>query len=104
MHRFTREGGAVIFISHKLKEVMQISGRITVIRDGKVVATLPTAATHAQELARLRVGREVSLTVDKDFSAPQEVLLDVQEVRLGGTAQHFPDGTALLWRHCPKTH
>ncbi|MEN9231479.1 MAG: ABC transporter ATP-binding protein [Thermostichus sp. DG02_5_bins_236] len=80
LRRFTQQGGAVIFISHKLKEVMQLSDRITVIRDGKVVATVPTAETHTQELARLMVGREVSLTVDKDPCTPETVLLDVQDV------------------------
>ncbi|MEN9221419.1 MAG: ABC transporter ATP-binding protein [Thermostichus sp. BF3_bins_97] len=88
LRRFTQQGGAVIFISHKLKEVLQISDRITVIRDGKVVATVPTAETHTQELARLMVGREVNLTVEKDVDwpgagesgAPATVLLDVQDV------------------------
>ncbi|MFQ3613824.1 MAG: ABC transporter ATP-binding protein [Cyanobacteriota bacterium] len=80
LRRFAQQGGAVIFISHKLNEVMEISDRITVIRDGKVVATVPTAETHTQELARLMVGREVSLTVDKDPCTPETVLLDVQDV------------------------
>ncbi|PIK84713.1 heme ABC transporter ATP-binding protein [Synechococcus sp. 65AY6A5] len=80
LRRFARRGGAVIFISHKLKEVMQLADRVTVIRDGKVVATLPTAQTDAQELARLMVGREVSLTVEKKAATPGEVLLDVRDL------------------------
>ncbi|MFT0728780.1 ABC transporter ATP-binding protein, partial [Synechococcus sp. F70.1] len=80
LRRFAQRGGAVIFISHKLKEVMQLADRVTVIRDGKVVATLPTAQTDAQELARLMVGREVSLTVEKKAATPGEVLLDVRDL------------------------
>ncbi len=80
LRRFTQQGGAVIFISHKLNEVMQISDRITVIRDGKVVATVLTNETNTQELARLMVGREVSLTVEKEACHPATVLLDVQDV------------------------
>jgi len=55
------EGRAVIFISHKLDEVMQVSDRVTVLRDGRTVGTVTTATTDAAELARLMVGRDVVL-------------------------------------------
>jgi simple sugar transport system ATP-binding protein len=53
------EGASVVFISHKLNEVMRVSHRVTVLRRGRVVATTPTAATSAAELARRMVGREL---------------------------------------------
>ncbi len=56
---FTARGYSVIFISHKLDEVMEISDRITVLRAGRNVATLPAASTNAVELATLMVGREL---------------------------------------------
>ncbi len=65
LRRFVAGGQAVIFISHKLDEVMTISQRVTVLRDGHAVKTLETATTNKHELAELMVGRPVSLTVDK---------------------------------------
>jgi simple sugar transport system ATP-binding protein len=65
LRRMADEGHALIFISHKLHEVLSISDRITVLRDGRVVRTLNTAETDRQELAQLMVGREVLLRVDK---------------------------------------
>jgi ABC-type uncharacterized transport system ATPase subunit len=59
------EGHALIFISHKLHEVLSISDRITVLRDGRVVKTVPTSQTTSKELARLMVGREVLLRVQR---------------------------------------
>jgi ABC-type uncharacterized transport system ATPase subunit len=65
LRRMADEGHALIFISHKLHEVLSISDRITVLRDGRVVRTLNTADTDRQELAHLMVGREVLLRVEK---------------------------------------
>ena len=65
LRRMAGEGHALIFISHKLHEVLSISDRITVLRDGRVVRTLKTADTNRQELARLMVGREVLIRVQR---------------------------------------
>lgn len=65
LRRMAQEGHALIFISHKLHEVLSISDRVTVLRDGRVVKTLNTAETDRQELARLMVGREVLLRVER---------------------------------------
>jgi simple sugar transport system ATP-binding protein len=65
LRRMAAEGHALIFISHKLHEVLAISDRITVLRAGRVVKTLPTAGTSRAELARLMVGREVLLRVSR---------------------------------------
>jgi len=62
MRRLTQEGRSVIFISHKLDEVLEITDRITVIRDGHVVGTVPTKEATQSELARMMVGRPVTIT------------------------------------------
>jgi general nucleoside transport system ATP-binding protein len=73
---------SVIFISHKLNEVLEIADRITVLRRGKKIATVPRAGATEQELARLMVGREVLLRVDKPPTDPGEPLLAVEELRV----------------------
>src|SRR6266850_185953 len=74
------EGLSVIFISHKLDEVLEISDRITVLRRGKTVATVPREGATEQELARLMVGREVLLRVDKPPAHPGERVLIVENL------------------------
>ncbi len=77
-----KQGKSVIFISHKLKEVLEISDRITVLRNGRVVGTTtPTQATEAS-LATMMVGREVILTVDKKPAKPGNVILDVANLQV----------------------
>jgi len=80
IRRLTEEGHSVIFISHKLDEVMRISDEVTVLRHGQVVGTVPTAKTSPRALARMMVGREVVFQLDKPHSNPGEVLLDVSEL------------------------
>ncbi len=75
-----REGMSIIFISHKLNEVLEIADRITVLRRGKRIDTLPAAGATEESLARLMVGREVLLRVDKTPAQPGETLLDVQDL------------------------
>ncbi len=65
LRRMAAEGHTIIFITHKLEEVTQISHRVTVLRRGEVVATLPTAETDERALARLMVGREVLFRLEK---------------------------------------
>jgi ABC-type uncharacterized transport system ATPase subunit len=73
-----REGMSIIFITHKLNEVLEIADRITVLRRGKVVGSLPAEGATEEGLANLMVGREVLLTVEKGPPTPGEVLLEVQ--------------------------
>jgi simple sugar transport system ATP-binding protein len=73
-----REGMAIIFISHKLNEVLDIADRITVLRRGKMIETVPAEGATREGLARLMVGREVLLRVDKTPATPDEVLLQVE--------------------------
>jgi len=81
LRRMAAEGQAVIFISHKLDEVMAISDRVTVLRHGKVVASVNTAETSKEELARLMVGREVLFRVEKKPVKLGEAALKVEGLR-----------------------
>ena len=71
------EGKTVVLITHKLREVREVTDVVTVMRQGRVVATLPTAETTPEQLAELMVGRAVRLRVDKSPSRPGEPLLEV---------------------------
>jgi simple sugar transport system ATP-binding protein len=73
-------GKSIIFITHKLKEVMAIADRITVLRRGKVVGSKRTAETNEQELAAMMVGRAVQLQVAKAPGEPGETVLELLEV------------------------
>jgi len=76
------QGKTIVFISHKLKEVLEIADRITVLRRGKKIETLPRAGATETGLARLMVGREVLLRVEKKPSEPGEPLLDVRDLHV----------------------
>src|SRR5262245_54111439 len=78
----TNQGTSVIFISHKLNEVAEIADRITVLRRGKLIETLPAAGATEQDLARLMVGRDVLLRVDKTEAKPAEPLLSVDDLHV----------------------
>jgi ABC-type uncharacterized transport system ATPase subunit len=80
MRQLTSEGHTVIFISHKLNEVMAVSQRVTVLRMGKSVATVNTKDTNKEELARLMVGRDVFLRMDKKPCNPKETVLKMEGV------------------------
>ena len=75
LRRLAAEGHSIVFISHKLYEVLEIADRITVIRRGKVVGERRPAETNEDDLAELMVGREVQLTVDRGVSHPAEPVL-----------------------------
>jgi ABC-type uncharacterized transport system ATPase subunit len=77
-----REGLSIIFISHKLNEALELADRVTVLRRGKRVDTLPVAGATEEQLARLMVGREVLLRVEKGPAAPGEPLLRVRNLRV----------------------
>ncbi|MBF6593561.1 MAG: ABC transporter ATP-binding protein [Thermaceae bacterium] len=87
LRRFVAQGNAVIFISHKLAEVVKVSDRVTVIRDGKVVGTVATKDTSPPQLARMMVGREVILKVDKKPAQVGQVLLEVEHLSIQGKDQ-----------------
>jgi general nucleoside transport system ATP-binding protein len=76
------QGKTIIIITHKLNEVLAISDNITVMRDGKVVGNLVTAKTSPAEIARLMVGRDVLLRVDKPEAKPSDAILQVENLRV----------------------
>ena len=81
LRRVVREGKAAIFITHKLREVMLFSDRVTVLRGGKNVATRSTSETSPEELARLMVGREILFRLEKttcEVGAPVLVVEDLE--------------------------
>ncbi|MBS1252501.1 MAG: Galactose/methyl galactoside import ATP-binding protein MglA [Anaerolineales bacterium] len=80
LNQMAGEGKAIIFITHKLREVMAFSDRVTVLRDGENVDTLVTTETSRDELARLMVGREVLFRIEKEEREPGEVVLSVQNL------------------------
>lgn len=87
-----KEGKSVILITHKLKEVMSMSDRVTILRRGKVTGTVKTSETSIDQLAELMVGRKVRLTVDK------------KEVNLGGEVLKVQDLVALDQRNLPAVN
>jgi ABC-type uncharacterized transport system ATPase subunit len=74
------DGRSIIFISHKLNEVLEIADRITVLRQGKEIDTVPREGATPEGLAKLMVGREVVLRVDKPQAQPGDTLLAVKEL------------------------
>ena len=78
----TARGKSIIFISHKLNEVLEIADRITVLRRGKLIETLPAEGATEASLARLMVGREVLLRVEKPPAHPAEPLLQVESLHV----------------------
>ncbi len=82
LRTLTREGISIIFISHKLNEVLEIADRITVLRRGKKIETVPREGATEESLARAMVGREVLLRVEKPSAQPGDRLLDVKELRV----------------------
>jgi general nucleoside transport system ATP-binding protein len=82
LRTLTREGMSIIFISHKLNEVLDIADRITVLRRGKLIETLDAGSATEADLARLMVGREVLLRVDKEPPSVGEPLLKVEGLRV----------------------
>ncbi|MFX3674046.1 MAG: ABC transporter ATP-binding protein [Paenisporosarcina sp.] len=80
MRRLTEEGKSIILITHKLKEIMDVSDRVTVIRKGKGIGTVTTAETNPNELADLMVGRHVEFKTVKNDSNPKEEVLNVSNL------------------------
>jgi simple sugar transport system ATP-binding protein len=81
-------GKSVIFITHKLKEVLAVADRVTVLRGGRVVGTADPSESSTQSLATMMVGREVSFDVDKRPASPGEVVLEVEGVTVADDRAH----------------
>ncbi len=90
LREYASQGNAVVFISHKLDEVMAICDRMSVMRDGRMVGTVERADTDQRRLATMMVGREVLLRVEKGPAAPAEPRLEVRDLRLRHPVKHAP--------------
>jgi len=88
LRRMKAQGKTIVIITHKLEEVLAISDEVTVMRDGKSVGNVKTAETTAKDLARMIVGRDVLLRVDKTDAQPGEIVLEVTGLAVPG--KHGP--------------
>ena len=80
MREFAKEGKSILFISHKLNEIMAVSDRVTVLRKGKYIGTVDTKDTDKQALSNMMVGRPVQLEVVKEAAKPGDVVLQVEDL------------------------
>ena len=80
MKEFAREGKSILFISHKLNEIMAVADRVTVLRKGKYIGTVNTCDTNKQELSNMMVGRPVQLEVVKAPAQPTDEVLNVSHL------------------------
>ncbi|MEH2454293.1 ABC transporter ATP-binding protein [Nostoc sp.] len=82
LRQLAAAGNTIIFISHKLEEVMNLCDSVTVLRQGKVVATTSTSAATPQQLATLMVGQEIAFQLNKSPTLPGEIILSVQNLQV----------------------
>ena len=80
MKNLAAEGKSILFITHKLNEIMEVADRCSVLRKGKYIGTVDVATTSKTELSRMMVGRDVEFAVQKDEAKPQQVVLDVKNL------------------------
>ncbi|HJP71725.1 MAG TPA: ABC transporter ATP-binding protein [Candidatus Limnocylindria bacterium] len=80
MRSLAKGGTSIVFITHKLNEVLEVADRITVLHHGKVVGTTTPAETTKEDLAAMMVGRQVDLVVDKEPSQPGEPVLEISDL------------------------
>lgn len=85
MKDLAKEGKSILFISHKLNEIMEVADRCTVLRKGKYVGTVETKDTNPMKLSAMMVGRDVSFKVDKKPCQPGDVILDVKGMSVAGS-------------------
>jgi simple sugar transport system ATP-binding protein len=88
LRKMREQGKTIVIITHKLGEVLAISDHVTVMRDGRVVGRVNTKDTSAAELARLMVGRDVLLRVEKTPARPGELVLSVRGLSVGSAVKN----------------
>lgn len=98
LRRMREQGKTIIIITHKLDEVLAISDEVTVMRDGKVVGNVTTSETNAKELARMIVGRDVLLRVEKPDAHPTGSVLEVAGLSVRGKHEIAVDNVSFSVR------
>ena len=88
MRNLAKEGKSILFISHKLNEIMDVADRCTVLRKGRYIGTVEIKNTTKEELSRMMVGRDVEFAVHKDERKPGEVILDVDGLTVASKVHH----------------
>jgi len=86
MKGFAKEGKSILFITHKLNEIMEVADRCTVLRKGKYIGTVDVKDTSKEELSRMMVGRDISFSVKKKEMKPGEVVLSVRNLTVNSTS------------------
>jgi simple sugar transport system ATP-binding protein len=94
LRRMKAQGKTIIIITHKLEEVLAVSDNVTVMRDGKDVGTLPTAETSVKDLARMIVGRDVLLRVEKGEADAGSAVVEVANLSVAGKHGVGVDGVS----------
>ena len=88
MKGLAQKGKSILFITHKLNEIMAVADRCTVLRKGKYIGTVDIASTTKEELSNMMVGRDVKFVVDKSPAQPGESVLEIEHMRVkGGTGK-----------------
>jgi simple sugar transport system ATP-binding protein len=95
LRRMREQGRTIVIITHKLEEVLAISDFVTVMRDGKVVGNVKTSETSSKDLARMIVGRDVLLRVEKTDASPRDNVLNVENLSVNGRHGEALSGISL---------
>ena len=88
MRNLAAEGKSILFISHKLNEIIEVADRCSVLRKGKYIGTVDIASTTKEELSRMMVGRDVEFQVHKEESKPGKVILEVDGLKVGSKSHN----------------
>jgi simple sugar transport system ATP-binding protein len=88
LRKLRADGHSAVIVTHKLNEIMELADRVTVMRDGQVVATRKISETSGQELTRLMVGREVNLRADKSSQKTGGAILQIENLRVQDETGH----------------
>ena len=88
MKNLAAEGKSILFISHKLNEIMSVANRCSVLRKGKYIGTVDIANTTREELSRMMVGRDVDFVVHKEPAKPGETILEVENLTVPSKLHH----------------